>query len=61
LRLDEDALWREFAKHPQCESKIPAELAKRLTPFQNLLVVQALRPDRLHSAMKLFATRALGE
>ncbi|CAG0920502.1 unnamed protein product, partial [Notodromas monacha] len=60
LRLDDAAMWNEFSKHPQCEIKIPSDLSKRLTAFQNLLVVQALRPDRLHSAMKLFATRGLG-
>ena len=36
------------------------QVGKRLSLFQQLLVVQALRPDRLESAMEHFAQRALG-
>ena len=36
------------------------QVGKKLSLFQQLLVVQALRPDRLESAMEHFAQRALG-
>ena len=33
---------------------------RETTPFQRLLLVQTLRPDRLVTAMQTFATEALG-
>ena len=36
-------------------------VAKKTSLFQQVLVVQAIRPDRLQSAMSLFACRALGK
>lgn len=35
------------------------DVSRRLTPFQQLLVVQAARPDRLQSAMTHFVCRVL--
>ena len=35
------------------------QLGKRLSLFQQLLLVQALRPDRLESGMEHFSQRAL--
>ncbi len=60
LQLEDSNTWSEFAKSSECEQAFPAAVDKKVTPFQKLLVIQALRPDRLHSAMFHFATHALG-
>ena len=36
------------------------QVMRETTPFQRLLLVQTLRPDRLVTAMQTFATEALG-
>ena len=51
--------WSAFVKHPQCEREFPHLAVGKITAFQQLLVVKALRPDRLQSAMELFALRVL--
>uniref|UniRef100_A0A3P8WNV8 Cytoplasmic dynein 2 heavy chain 1 n=1 Tax=Cynoglossus semilaevis TaxID=244447 RepID=A0A3P8WNV8_CYNSE len=60
LCLSDSDLWLSFSQSSQCEQEIPSSIAKKLTPFQQLLLVQALRPDRLQSAMTAFASQALG-
>lgn len=52
--------WRKFSKSSHCEQEFPPNVAKSITPFQQLLVIQALRPDRLKTAMEQFASRTLG-
>ena len=44
----------------QCETEFASEIRRKLKPFQLLLVVQALRPDRLQSAMQQLACQLLG-
>ena len=41
----------------ECESSFPQD--KQMTAFQQLLVIQAFRPDRLESAMRQFACSLL--
>ena len=73
LQLDEGGIWGAFMKTETPEKDLPVQVViclylynglvqvgKRLSLFQQLLVVQALRPDRLESAMEHFAQRALG-
>ena len=75
LQLDEGGIWGAFMKTEAPEKDFPVQViisllknnkrhdvqvGKRLSLFQQLLVVQALRPDRLESAMEHFAQRALG-
>ncbi|KAK7489861.1 hypothetical protein BaRGS_00018883, partial [Batillaria attramentaria] len=60
LDLEDSSLWSNFARSSHCEEEFPAAVEKRSTPFQQVLMVQAARPDRLQSAMGLFACRALG-
>ncbi|XP_029026743.1 cytoplasmic dynein 2 heavy chain 1 isoform X2 [Betta splendens] len=60
LSLSDSDLWLSFLRSSQCEQEIPSTIAKKITPFQQLLLVQAVRPDRLQSAMTAFASRALG-
>lgn len=60
LQLDSSDLWMPFQRSSQCEQDIPSAVAKKIGLFQQVLVVQAFRPDRLQSAMSLFASKALG-
>ncbi|OXB57863.1 hypothetical protein ASZ78_016437 [Callipepla squamata] len=60
LGFEDEALWRTFSQSSVCEQDFPATIVKRISLFQQVLVVQALRPDRLQSAMAVFACKALG-
>ena len=59
LGLHNREAWSAFVKHPHCEKEFPHLAVGKITAFQQLLVVKALRPDRLQSAMELFTVRAL--
>ncbi|KAF7666054.1 hypothetical protein LDENG_00118150 [Lucifuga dentata] len=59
LCLSDSDLWLSFSQSSRCEQEIPSSIAKKITPFQQVLLVQAVRPDRLQSAMAAFATHAL--
>uniref|UniRef100_A0A8C5YQN7 Cytoplasmic dynein 2 heavy chain 1 n=1 Tax=Marmota marmota marmota TaxID=9994 RepID=A0A8C5YQN7_MARMA len=59
LCFEDVALWRTYYHNSVCEQEFPSILAKKVSLFQQVLVVQALRPDRLQSAMALFACKAL--
>eukprot|EP00050_Salpingoeca_kvevrii_P020215 m.95860 g.95860 ORF g.95860 m.95860 type:complete len:4292 (+) comp8765_c0_seq1:164-13039(+) len=60
LNLRDADLWSLWARDSECEKNFPGDVLRKIRPFQQLLVVQALRPDRLQSAMAQFACRALG-
>ncbi|XP_058887125.1 cytoplasmic dynein 2 heavy chain 1-like [Acipenser ruthenus] len=60
LCLDDASLWLTFSQSFTCEQDFPQSISKKITLFQQVLVVQAIRPDRLQSAMAVFASRALG-
>jgi len=60
LQLHDSALWSTYSRSSQCEQEFPPFVSKKLSAFQQLLVVQATRPDRLQSAMTQFACNALG-
>ena len=60
LDLGHKETWTAFSRSSQCDREFPLGISKKITPFQQLLVIQTLRPDRLQSAMEAFATRALG-
>ena len=57
LELENAAKWKRFAGGADCEH--PAAFPAKVTGAQRLLVVKALRPDRLLSAMQQFAAEAL--
>ena len=61
LGLEDSSLWSNFSRSSQCEQELPSAVEKRITMFQQVLLVQATRPDRLQSAMSQFACRALGK
>ncbi|VDN60499.1 unnamed protein product [Dracunculus medinensis] len=60
IRLTERGLWSEFAKSFNCEGSFPKEIESLITPFQKVIIIQAIKPGRLHSAMLQFVYRALG-
>ncbi|NXG46652.1 DYHC2 protein, partial [Psilopogon haemacephalus] len=59
LCFEDEGLWHTFSQSSVCEQDFPSTIVKRISLFQQLLVVQAVRPDRLQSAMTLFACRTL--
>lgn len=60
LDLNDREQWSSFSRSSQCEQEFPPSVAKKISLFQQLLVIQALRPDRLQSAMVQFASKTLG-
>ncbi|XP_068082912.1 cytoplasmic dynein 2 heavy chain 1 [Anabrus simplex] len=60
LHLQDTAMWSAFAHSGECENSFPVQLERHLTAFQRVLVVQALRPDRLLSVLMQFALHSLG-
>ncbi|KAL2095874.1 hypothetical protein ACEWY4_008022 [Coilia grayii] len=60
LCLSDTDLWLSFSRSSSCEQDFPSAIARKISPFQQVLVVQVLRPDRLQSAMAAFASQALG-
>ncbi|CAF0723119.1 unnamed protein product [Rotaria sordida] len=57
LRFD-DSSWSKWNSTNECELYFPQD--KQSTSFQQLLIIQAFRPDRLESAMRLFVCDVLG-
>uniref|UniRef100_A0A8C5TWJ8 Dynein heavy chain ATP-binding dynein motor region domain-containing protein n=1 Tax=Malurus cyaneus samueli TaxID=2593467 RepID=A0A8C5TWJ8_9PASS len=60
LCFEDESLWRTFSQSSICEQDFPSPVVKKISLFQQVLVVQAVRPDRLQSAMALFACKTLG-
>ncbi len=53
--------WRRWFDNEQPEaSKLPAEYEKSLPPFARLVLLRALRPDRLTTALKGWVAATLG-
>jgi len=59
LHLEEGSQWTTFMKSEECEKTLPTQCEKKLSLFQQVLVVQSLRPDRLESAMEYFLQKGL--
>ncbi|XP_075274100.1 cytoplasmic dynein 2 heavy chain 1 isoform X3 [Opisthocomus hoazin] len=60
LCFEDEGLWHAFSQSSVCEQDFPSTIVKGISLFQQVLVVQAVRPDRLQSAMALFACKTLG-
>jgi dynein heavy chain 2 len=58
-QLDNGTMWQGFAGAEECENEFPVQIEQKLTPFQQVVIVQALRPDRLVSMMEQFVASAL--
>lgn len=59
MNLEDTSTWSSFSRSSTCEREIPTGIEKRLSNFEQLLVVYATRPDRLQSAMTKFACEML--
>ena len=57
--FNDGAMWGEWMRSPAAETCVP-ERGIDVKPFMRLLLVQALRPDRLESAMTSFVCDQLG-
>jgi dynein heavy chain 2 len=57
MKID-DSTWSNWAKNPRCELDFPPQFSKNA--FHKLMVLQALRPDRLQSAIKVYVCEAVG-
>lgn len=53
VRLDDGQLWQQWARELKCEEHFP-KVNVRITPFQQVLITQAFRPDRLNSVLHNF-------
>ncbi|XP_075448514.1 cytoplasmic dynein 2 heavy chain 1 isoform X2 [Ascaphus truei] len=60
LGLEDSNLWNNFSRSLTCEQDFPVTVVKKISLFQQVLIVQAIRPDRLQSAMAFFACQNLG-
>ncbi|XP_015834463.1 cytoplasmic dynein 2 heavy chain 1 [Tribolium castaneum] len=49
LQLEEPSLWKKFMISDSCEKELPPHC--KISEFEKVLLVQALRPDRAYSAM----------
>ncbi|PIO61608.1 dynein heavy chain [Teladorsagia circumcincta] len=59
LQLTDQGTWNEFSRAVDCENSVPAFIEQKITPFQKVLLIQAVRPDRLYSAMQNFVLKTL--
>uniref|UniRef100_A0A914HVR0 Cytoplasmic dynein 2 heavy chain 1 n=1 Tax=Globodera rostochiensis TaxID=31243 RepID=A0A914HVR0_GLORO len=60
LQIGDQPTWATFMKSVECENAFPASVNAKLSDFQRLIVLQALRPDRLHVGMLRFTSKLLG-
>lgn len=60
LNIEDADTWSAWSHSPTCEEEFPSRVQKKVSPFQEVLVTQILRPDRLHTAMLRFVCRELG-
>ncbi len=59
LDLNNAGLWAQFFKSSQCEREFPQLPAGKLSMFQQVLLVQAIRPDRLLTMMERFVVKSM--
>lgn len=59
-QLTKDALWQPWATSDKCEESFDPSIYSRMSSFQRVLLIQAVRPDRLESALTQFACEAIG-
>ena len=58
--LDDGAKWSDWMRSPNAETCVPSGGEHGVSAFTELLLVQAMRPDRLASAMSSFVCVELG-
>lgn len=60
MNMHDATAWSSRIQCPTCEANFPSFLGEQTTPFQRLLLIQALRPDRFVTAMKAYLCSTLG-
>ncbi|XP_028968661.1 cytoplasmic dynein 2 heavy chain 1 [Galendromus occidentalis] len=58
LELHNESWWKEFGKSDKCENEFPPQA--KLKPFNEVLLIKALRPDRLYFKISDFAATSIG-
>ena len=56
---DEWSVWFDSEKAET--AKLPGEYEKKLTPFDRIILLRAMRPDRLLTSLRLFIGNAMGK
>jgi len=59
-QLNKDSLWSSWVASDKCEESFDGSVYSRMSAFQRVLLIQAVRPDRLESALTQFACESLG-
>eukprot|EP00736_Rhodelphis_marinus_P001173 Rmarinus@m.17616 len=59
MTFDDTPTWTQWSKSSQCELEFPAKVASCTSAFQRLLLVQAVKPGRMASAMTEFVCDVL--
>ena len=54
-----DPQWERWSTSDRCEVDFPSNLPGTTTAFQKILLIQALRPEKLQSALLMFVTSTL--
>ena len=58
-QLNKDSLWSAWVASDKCEESFDGSVYSRMSAFQRVLLIQAVRPDRLESALTQFACESL--
>jgi dynein heavy chain len=54
-------MWHKWGSHELCETlPLPGEWEKSLTDFQRLLLLRAVRPDRITAGLTVFVEKIMG-
>lgn len=59
-QLAKDAIWTPWVASDKCEESWDNSVYSRMSSFQRVLMIQAVRPDRLESALTQFSSEAIG-
>jgi len=59
-QLGKEALWAPWASSDKCEEAFDGSIYSRMSSFQRVLLIQAVRPDRLESSLTQFACESIG-
>ncbi|EGT58333.1 hypothetical protein CAEBREN_28930, partial [Caenorhabditis brenneri] len=59
FQIQDDATWNEFSKTLQCENAFPKNVEIKMTHFQKVLFIQAVKPERLYNCLMDFVLKTL--
>lgn len=61
FQIQDDATWNEFSKTLQCENAFPKNVELKMTHFQKVLFIQAVKPERLYNCLMDFVLKTLSK